>query len=284
MSANTTVVEFNTSIVKGNVLGVKLEEYFDKYKAVFRREDESYDDEFEDYFLSLVYTADDFCVHHDDLIKYGVITPTQTSGNIKTLLTSTHRFKEGIDFIVHVETVNEGKNGRKNKNVYTMKPRVFKKCLVRSRNTSKYADYYMNLEEVHAHYKDYQKMYSDYEKSGLIKEVKEQRQIIEEQARKADEERAKAAEERVKAEERAAKADAIMEEQRLRINALLGFATDAKEDAEIIKTKLEETNEKLEETNEKLDMACEQRDAIEENASIQHDLLYSVYQTTPNVS
>jgi hypothetical protein len=71
-------------------------------------------------------------------------------------------------------------------------------------------------------------------------------------------------EERVKAEERATKADAIMEEQTRKINALLGFATDAKVDAEEIKIRLNDVQDQLLDVQDNLDDMAEHVDDIKE--------------------
>ena len=42
------------------------------------------------------------------------------------------------------------------RNIYMLHPTLFKKILIRSRNTDKYADYYLLLEKCIKHYSDYQ--------------------------------------------------------------------------------------------------------------------------------
>ena len=59
------------------------------------------------------------------------------------------------------------------KNEYYLHPRAFKKCLMRSRNTNIYADYYLLLEECIKYFNDYQielnKKYIIKLKSKIIK-------------------------------------------------------------------------------------------------------------------
>ena len=98
------------------------------------------DIKFIDEFIELV-NSDDFCIHHDMLIKYGVITKNiLTTTKIKRMLDQ-YDLKFNIDY----KTTNIGcfniSAGRGNKNEYILTPHAFKICLIRSRNTKIYMHY-----------------------------------------------------------------------------------------------------------------------------------------------
>ena len=56
--------------------------------------------------------------------------------------------------------VEEGRDlrGKFVKNTYTLTPKTFKKCLIRSLKQQKYADYYLFLEEALSYYSEFQKL------------------------------------------------------------------------------------------------------------------------------
>jgi hypothetical protein len=224
----TTFSTTNSLLVaEGYRLGI--EEYF---KRIFNK---SIYDEFMIYFLELVKNPDEFCVSHVDLLKYGVLTSKQKSSHAKNLLEITHGFKEGVDFIVNEEPGDRGQT----KKTYMMKPRVFKKCLMRSRNTSVYSDYYLDLEEVYVHYQDYERAYLNFLCSGKDDKIDKLVQKVDEQTME-------------------------MKEQSRKINELLGFATDAKEDAKVAKADAEIIKEKLDDAHDRLDVQDAKIDTIKD--------------------
>ena len=89
---------------------------------------------------------DDFVIKHDLLQKYGVVDLEGGSGKIKRFLEQ-HNFIEDHDFKVTQMGFTL---------TYMLKPDIFKKALMRSRNTDKYADYYLLLEKCIKHYGDHQ--------------------------------------------------------------------------------------------------------------------------------
>ncbi len=118
-----------------------------------------------------------------------------------------------------------------------MTPDVFKMCLMRCNKPRKYADYYLILEKVFVYYNRYEKAYLNFLCSGkddkidnLTMEVRECR--------------------------------LEMKEQTLQINALLGFATDAKEDAKAAKADAEVIKEKLDDAHDRLDAQDAKIDSV----------------------
>ena len=98
---------------------------------------------FVDQFLSMV-ESDDFCIHHDMLYLYGVLSEC-TTYDVKRLLEQ-YQFEEGEDYIVNRNIAAAHQGGSINN--YFLKPDTFKMCLIRSLRTRKYARYYFFLEEV----------------------------------------------------------------------------------------------------------------------------------------
>ena len=98
---------------------------------------------FIDQFLSMV-ESDDFCIHHDMLYMYGVLSDC-TTYDVKRLLEQ-YQFEEGEDYIVNRNIAAAHQGGSINN--YFLKPDTFKMCLIRSLKTRKSARYYLFLEEV----------------------------------------------------------------------------------------------------------------------------------------
>ena len=98
---------------------------------------------FIDQFLSMV-ESNDFCIHHDMLYMYGVLSDC-TTYDVKRLLEQ-YQFEEGEDYIVNRNIAAAHQGGSINN--YFLKPDTFKMCLIRSLKTRKYARYYLFLEEV----------------------------------------------------------------------------------------------------------------------------------------
>lgn len=92
---------------------------------------------------------DDFIIPHTMLQKYGILTIEDTT--VVKRLMNRNNFEEGTDFIVE-----KIKHTTKNVNSYLLTPNCFKKCLIRSLKTSKYADYYIFLETCIKYYNEYQ--------------------------------------------------------------------------------------------------------------------------------
>jgi hypothetical protein len=101
------------------------------------------------------------------LQKYGILTLKGTTNNIKIMFEQ-YELEENLDFKLHnVMQFKDGKDskdskgGRGNKNEYYLHPNAFKICLMRSKNTKKYAKYYILLEQCIKYYNDYQKLLNE---------------------------------------------------------------------------------------------------------------------------
>ena len=164
----------------------------------------------------------EFCVPHTKLIETGVITIDDTSKVLK-LLKVTRKFKEGVDYICKV--AEEGKKKGKPQKTYTLTPKAYRMCLMRSRNSDKYAEYYCLLEDAIHYYSEYQvtrhkgeiedwaskceenkKLADRYkaERDDAMKKFYESVEANKKEMKKAAEERKKAAEERDEERKKAA--------------------------------------------------------------------------------
>ena len=134
-----TISEYDEALVKGATLP-PLMEYVRDVNHRFLKVDIRFMEE------SMGYIVQDgeFCVPHTKLIETGVIT-SNNSMKIRRLLTESRNFKEGVDYICQV--AEEGKKRGSPQKTYTLTPKAYRMCLIRSRNSDKYADYYLTLEE-----------------------------------------------------------------------------------------------------------------------------------------
>ena len=111
------------------------------------------DIEFIDDFMDLV-DKDECCVNHAILQKYGVSALSNGSNDVKKLI---ERNKGRIDQDYTVRHLAD-REDYSHKIEYFLHPTFFKKILIRSQNTEKYADYYILLEKCIKYYNDYQIM------------------------------------------------------------------------------------------------------------------------------
>lgn len=139
---------FNDALVeKGTMLTVRS--YLKHLNAeVFKQPIEDFVDDL----LDLV-IRDDFCIPHDRLVKYGVLAKHTKPGNIDRLLEQ-YGFEEGQDFDSTLSR-NTGGAGRPTK-VYRLCSEAFEHCLMRARNTDKYAKFYSLLRKCVTLYDKYQ--------------------------------------------------------------------------------------------------------------------------------
>jgi len=107
------------------------------------------------------YVDNDECiVPHVLLATYGVLTCSDDNltTDVKRIL---KKYKDGEDY----KTRNVAGLGNNNKTYhrieYYLHPETFKKCLMRSKNSDKYADYYLLLEKSIKYYHEFQLAYKD---------------------------------------------------------------------------------------------------------------------------
>ena len=157
-----------------------------------------------------------------------------------------------------IENVNNGKHGgNKIKKTYFMKPKVFKKCLMRCKSSDVYANYFLQLEDVFVYYQDYEKEYLNNLLSGkddkfdkFANEAKERERKADEERKEAKERESKADEERKEAKER----DRINNEK---IDNLLKLANLTLEDLDETKQQLDDINGKMDDVIDTLKDTCD---------------------------
>ena len=138
---------FNKKLVEENKQ-LKIIEYIKLINEQFYKIDISFIDEFINYV-----NKDEFCISHDLLKKYEVIN-SDNSNHVLAMLKQ-NNFEEESDYII-VPNVRHDSSLLFNKITYMLKPKAFKFCLIRSKNTKRFAHYYLLLEEGITHYNQYQ--------------------------------------------------------------------------------------------------------------------------------
>ncbi len=119
-----------------------------------------------DYFLEICQKKHEFCVPHTKLFEYGIMSENSDSNDVKRRLDKLN-LKNDMHYRLRKvpEPVNQG--GYSTKNIYMLKPKAFKKLLMRAGKNSKqtidveiYADYYLLLEDVYVDYTGYERGYN----------------------------------------------------------------------------------------------------------------------------
>ena len=143
MTTQTMINDLNVSLVNEQP-DITIANYVKQLsKNIF-----NIDISFIDDFIELV-DNDDYIIHHDMLDKYDVLKITDTS-HVKRLLQQ-HDFEDGVEYISR-PTLSGGQIN------YFLKPKCFKIILIRSRNTKKFAEYYLFLEDCIKYYNDFEKL------------------------------------------------------------------------------------------------------------------------------
>ena len=140
--------EFNQYLVNNSIV-VDLESYIETTNKGHFKCDLSFMKDF----MGMV-KEKGFVVRHSRLQTTGVVSNDVSSSRIKDCLESNFLI-EGIDYLVEPE-LHQHQSGLKHKNTYMLTPRAFKKCLIRSKNTQVYANYYLTLEEAVVYFMEYQ--------------------------------------------------------------------------------------------------------------------------------
>ena len=162
MTAKTleSVEEYNKYLIDNNV-EIMLIDYVKTVNKLIYNIDIS----FIDNFLNLV-DKNEICIPHKYLVEYGIITIENDSAKILRIINQFEPI-ENIDYLLDnvVEQIKPGRGGgTKYKKEYTLHPRLFKLCLMRSKNTLKYSKYYLLLEECIKYYTNYQLELKEYQK------------------------------------------------------------------------------------------------------------------------
>ena len=163
MTAYTNAKEYNTYLVN-NDIDINIINYVKEVNNFIYNIDISFIDEF----LDLV-EKDEICIPHKYLIKYGIVTTTR-SNNVLQMLDQFDAIKDKDYQLLNVQQpVKQG--GVSIKKEYTLHPRLFKLCLMRSKNTLKYSKYYLLLEECIKHYNGYKDKMKQTEINRLINKL-----------------------------------------------------------------------------------------------------------------
>lgn len=136
--------EYNNSIIKSRKIPTILD-----YVKEYNKLPDNIDIEFIEDLLSLVIKKNEFCIHHELMIKYSITNINNGTNSIKKILDK-NELKEDIDF--KIEQLLDHKNEGRNRNEYYLTQKAFKKCLIRSRNSYEYVNYYICLEEAIYYY------------------------------------------------------------------------------------------------------------------------------------
>ena len=177
-----SITEYNTNLIN-NMIDIDLIDYFNEVHQMFYKDINII---FMEYFLELCNKDDEFIIDHSKLKKYKIITSGR-SNDIKECLNRLELI-ENKDFIIRVIPQQQDiTKGIKNVKEYMLTPYAFKLCLIRSKNTKVYANYYLLLEKVFKYYNDYKIEYNkiilsikEVELHKLIKKNKKKSKKIEE--------------------------------------------------------------------------------------------------------
>ena len=143
-----SIIEFNERLVE-NGEEIQIINYIKKVNEEFF----SIDIDFIDDFIELV-NKDECCIPHDMLFKYGILSSSAGSHDVRKLMEQ-YNFIEKVNY-VSININPDRKLNPKPEISYLLHPKTFKKILIRSRNTDKYTDYYLLLEECITYYNNYQ--------------------------------------------------------------------------------------------------------------------------------
>jgi hypothetical protein len=155
---------------------MSLEEFF---KGVHERFYPAQDISFMNYFLELTKHEDEFIVHHEKLVEYGIMS-SQRSSNVKDRLDNLGLIENEEYQLLDVQQLRP-QGGTSTKNIYMLTPEAFKKCLMRAQRRPTqtvdpviYCDYYLLLEKTY-------RLYTDYEKQLLNKQLEQNQQQLEDE-------------------------------------------------------------------------------------------------------
>jgi hypothetical protein len=208
---------------------------------------------FMDFFLELTEHENEFCVHHDKLVEYGVMTSDRSSamkGKLDQL-----ELVEGVDYTLQ-DILQRGSSGAQISKVYHLTPSAFKLCLMRARRYTGqatdpvvYVQYYILLEKVFKLFTDYEKAYLSKLNSMKDDKIDKLQSTVDQQSAKID-------------------------EQTSRIDKLLGYAEDTCE-------KLEITNTQLDEVKVQNDVLIEKADALAEGQQVLYRKAVEIQRMVP---
>src|SRR6185295_19393113 len=89
---------------------------------------------------------DECCVPHCYLVKYGVLSAANASAHALAMF-SQYDMTAGADYVLSNVREQKGRGGH-NKKDYLLHPDAFELCLMRAKNTRKFARFYSLLRKV----------------------------------------------------------------------------------------------------------------------------------------
>ena len=139
---NNQIKDFNQMLVDEKI-DISIIDYVIEINDKFFNIDISFINDFMD-----LVDKDECCINHELLFQYGITQLTAGSIDVKKIIERNDGIL-GSDYMVSqlAERI-----------IYVLHPTFFKKILLRSRNTDKYADYYLLLEKCIKYYCEYEKM------------------------------------------------------------------------------------------------------------------------------
>ena len=150
------IQDFNQQLINENQ-NLLIVDYIKLINDKFYKIDISFIDDF----IDLV-NKDEYCIHHEMLEKYEVLTIKNNSYKVKRLLEQ-NEFEESKDYVTRsydgVPLLGQCDESDlfSNKKEYFLKPDTFKTILARSTKTKKYMNYYLLLEKCVFFYNQYEK-------------------------------------------------------------------------------------------------------------------------------
>ncbi|KAG3070171.1 hypothetical protein C6341_g18347 [Phytophthora cactorum] len=183
MIAPTTIKAYIAELVSA----FRKIELMDFLHELHTRIDSEQDLSFMEYFMELCSeeNEDQFIVHHEKLIEFGVATSSQ-SNHVKRRI-SDLGMTEGEDYrqieVFPSTGGNPSKGGRPKKD-YFLTPRAFKLCLMRAKkekdqaiDVQRYAEYFLFIEKVIYYYSQYESSYKEAllrNKDGVIDSLRDE--------------------------------------------------------------------------------------------------------------
>lgn len=222
--------EYNRYLLDSNI---DIEQY-DYFKYIHSKFYNHINIEFMGYFLNLSQRKSEFCVEHIKLQEYKVINNIKTSKDIRVCLNQ-YDLKEDIDYLVGNVPLQLS-SGTKYSKQYMLTPYAFKLCLMRAKNSTEYANYYLMLEDMISYFIDYRLEYN----KNLIKNISKENKKLHDNI-----------EELLKYGKRTTEK---LDETNEKLD-------DIKDELNDVKEELDETAEKLDDLHDKFD---DMKDAFEE--------------------
>ena len=143
----TQIQEFNQNLAN-NTVDINIIDYTKYLNELFF----NFDITFIDRFIDLI-DKDECVISHEHLKICGITQLTAGSNDVKKILNNNNAIEE-VDYVVEVSRTAD----LQEKTIYVLHPTIFKKILIRSRNTVKYADYFLLLEKCIFYYSQCEKI------------------------------------------------------------------------------------------------------------------------------